>query len=170
MRDVTGYTGRRITTSRIEVRDILISAVVLSVAFSIMFRSGSIMNYFQHYFGDLKYVGLFGMMFALVALSFIGHEMGHKIVAQRYGMWSEYRMFPFGLLLSLAMSLVGFMIAAPGAVMIRGDHITPEENGRISIAGPLVNLVLAFVGIVGCLALNHTAFVIPFYFLMSMNA
>ena len=81
-------------------------------------------------------------MFGLVALSFIGHELGHKIVAQKFGMWSEYRMFPMGLALSLVMSLVGFLIAAPGAVMIRGNGITNEENGRISIAGPAVNMVL----------------------------
>lgn len=59
MRDVTGYTGRRITTSRTEIVHILISAVVLSLAFSIMFRNGSIMNFFGYHMGELKYLGLF---------------------------------------------------------------------------------------------------------------
>lgn len=170
MRDVTDYNGNRITTSKIEIRDILISAVVLSLAFAIMFRNNSIMNYFEYHFGNLKYIGMFLMMFTLVALSFIGHEMGHKIVAQKYGMWSEYRMFPLGLVLALGMSLIGFLIAAPGAVMIRGENITQEENARISMAGPMVNIVLSLIGIIGCLALNYTAFVIPFFFLMNMNA
>lgn len=170
MRDVTGYNSRRITTSRIEVRDILVSALVLSAAFALMFGKGGMMDYFQYHFGDMKYVAMFGIMFMLVVLSFIGHELAHKAVAQKYGMWSEYRMYPFGLVLAIVMSLVGFLIAAPGAVMIRGDRLTEEENGRISIAGPLVNIVLSLMGIVGCLALNHSAFVVPLYLLMAMNA
>ncbi|MDK2988251.1 MAG: hypothetical protein PWQ47_1389 [Methanothermococcus sp.] len=34
---------------------------------------------------------------------------------------------------------------APGAVYIYKDYLTSEENGLISIAGPLTNVALAFV-------------------------
>ena len=40
--------------------------------------------------------------------------------------------------------LVGFIFAAPGAVMIHG-MITRKENGIISLAGPLVNYILAMI-------------------------
>ena len=158
------------STSRTEIVHILISAVVLSLAMAIIFRGGSIQYYFEYYLGDLWAVGMFGVMFLLVLLSFVGHEMGHKLVAQKFGMWSEYRMYPMGLMLSLVCALVGFLIAAPGAVMIRGDYITNEQNGKISIAGPMVNIVLAAVGLLGVLLFNHTAMVVPMYLLLTMNS
>ena len=169
MRNITPNKAK-FSTSRMEIAHISISAVVLSTAMALVFRNSSITNYFEYYLGNLWALGMFGVMFVLVLLSFVGHELGHKLVAQRYGMWSEYRMFPRGLLLALALSLVGFLFAAPGAVMIRGDYITQEQNGRISIAGPLVNLVLAAVGLIGVLMFNHTALLVPMYLLLTMNA
>jgi len=169
MRNVTpGKSG--FSTSRTEITHILISAVVMSIAFALLFRNRpSITAYFEYHLGNLWYVGMFAVMFVLVMLSFVGHEMGHKIAAQKYGMWSEYRMFPAGLFLSLLMSLVGFLIAAPGAVMIRGNYITQEQNGKISIAGPLVNMILAAIGFAGCMLFNHTAALVPFYLLLNLN-
>ena len=77
----------------------------------------------------------------IVSVCFLLHEMGHKYAAQRYGAWAEYRMFPMGLGLCLLMSFFGFLFAAPGAVMIAG-YIDNKRNGVISMAGPIVNLVL----------------------------
>ena len=44
---------------------------------------------------------------------------------------------------SLIISFVGFIIIAPGAVYIHGNYISREQNGKISIAGPLTNIILA---------------------------
>ncbi len=51
-------------------------------------------------------------------------------------------MFPFGLMLALLVSLVGFVFAAPGAVYIMGS-VSSKENGKISLAGPLINIIIA---------------------------
>ena len=51
-------------------------------------------------------------------------------------------MWPMGLVLALVTSLIGFIFAAPGATYIQGMNISKEENGQISIAGPLVNIVI----------------------------
>jgi len=40
--------------------------------------------------------------------------------------------------------LFGFIIAAPGAVFISG-LITKERNGKISIAGPVTNIILSVI-------------------------
>ncbi len=77
-----------------------------------------------------------------VGIAFLFHELGHKFVAQKYGYWSEFRRFDVGLMLAVLMSFFGFIIAAPGAVMVVG-MATKEQNGKISIAGPLVNIILA---------------------------
>ena len=76
---------------------------------------------------------------------------------------------PLGPFAGFLRRLFGFLIAAPGAVYISGRNISGKDNGKISIAGPLVNMVLAVIGIAGCLLLNHSAFVVPFYLLMSLN-
>ncbi len=166
LRDVTpkGYKF-----STIEVRDLLISVIVLSLAFLVMFRNASFTAYFEEHLGDLWAVGMLGMMVGIVALSFVAHELGHKFTAQKFGLWSEYRMFPMGLLLTLLMSFVGFLIAAPGVVYIRG-FVDTEQDGKISMAGPATNIVLAVVGLALAMALNGQPLMVPFYLLFILNA
>lgn len=48
-----------------------------------------------------------------------------------------------GLVLALVTSLMGFIFAAPGATYISGANISKEENGKISLAGPLINVCIA---------------------------
>lgn len=76
------------------------------------------------------------------------HEIAHKVVAQRYGHWAEFRYYPMGLLLAFVFAFLGFIYGAPGATMVSGN-VTNEEHGRISAAGPATNLVIAaaFLGL-----------------------
>lgn len=155
---------------RREVIDIAVAVVVLSVAFMVLYRNGSIMDYLGYHLGDsMRWVGLFGVCLVIVCLSFLLHELGHKFVAQNSGMRSEFRMWPAGLGITLITSLFGFLFAAPGAVVIHG---CPDKrtNGRISIAGPVVNIVLCAIGIAGCLVFNYSAWVLFFMLLASLNA
>ena len=48
--------------------------------------------------------------------------------------------------------------------------MTMDQNGKISMAGPMVNIVLAIVGFAGVLVFNHSALLVPMYLLMTMNA
>ena len=53
--------------------------------------------------------------------------MSHKIVAQRFGSWAEFRMSPIMLLLMLVLVYeFGILFAAPGAVMIYGGKCWPQ--------------------------------------------
>lgn len=77
------------------------------------------------------------------AMGFIIHELAHKFVAQNYGLWAEFRVNPFGAILTLATALSPFFkIIAPGAVMIAGPT-SKRAVGLTSVAGPLTNIVLA---------------------------
>src|SRR5439155_230529 len=80
---------------------------------------------------------------ALVAVaSGVGlHEISHKIVAQRYGHWAEFRYSLRGLAMAFVFAFFGFLIGAPGATMVSGN-VTRDQNGRISAAGPMSNLVI----------------------------
>jgi Zn-dependent protease len=163
-----GYGKSRFSST--ELRDILVSVVVLSLAFTIMYHDNNFATGFLRAYGSgVMYAGLFGMSLALVTVSFLFHELGHKFAAQKAGLWSEYRMYPMGLMLALIMSLIGFLFAAPGAVCIAGN-MSRETNGRVSIAGPMVNIMFAAASLALCMVFNGSWLVVPFYLLASLNA
>ena len=93
-----------------------------------------------------------------VGLGFILHELGHKFVSMKYGYWAEFKLWPQGLLFALVTSFFGFVFAAPGAVYTYANYITDEINGKISIAGPIVNIVLALIFLCIAAAVYPSAF------------
>jgi Zn-dependent protease len=135
-----------------EVRDIVVSAVVLALAFAIAFSGGLFGAA-----GTGTIENNFLMALLAVSLSFILHELGHRTFARRYGYFAEYRMWPLGLLLALVMSVTGFIFAAPGAVVIHPkfdmwgnvQQSSKKKIGIISVFGPVVNLILAGAFAVG---------------------
>ena len=124
-----------ITFSEEELNDLLWAWAAITLAFAIVL---TVRGAGLGFTANLIVTGL------TVGIAFLFHELGHKIVAQKYGCWAEFRKFTLGLILALAMSFMGFIIAAPGAVMISG-FISREQNGKIAVAGPLVNIGLAIL-------------------------
>ncbi|MDD3398268.1 MAG: site-2 protease family protein [Candidatus Methanomethylophilaceae archaeon] len=125
-----------------EKREISIAVGVLTLAFSfILFRGPAIVNVTA-----LNYLAYLLISFLLVLSGFMLHELAHKFMAQRYGAWAEFRMFPSGLMMALVFSMLGFLFAAPGAVYIQG-RITEEQNGLISAAGPATNIVFGAISL-----------------------
>ena len=139
------YQATRVThvVSGIELRDITVAWLTLGLAFAI----ANAMRY--GLLAGAVSPGLFAYFFILSILTvgpgFVFHELSHKFVAQRYGFWAEFRMWPQMLVLALITSLLGFIFAAPGATYISGTNISTDENGKISIAGPLMNILIAFL-------------------------
>lgn len=118
-----------------EIRDIIISMLVISIAFAYIFSDR-----------DLSIVmSLLPLTVIAVGLAFVLHELAHKFAAIRYGYWAEYKMWPQGLIFALITSYFGFLFASPGAVYIHGYHIKNKENGIISLAGPATNIILALL-------------------------
>lgn len=134
--------GRGILTfSDVEKKQLLISVAVLTLAFTIA-DSGGIGGLFI--LQPIVLAVIFIASFLSSATAFLLHELGHKYVAMSHNLWSEYRYYPFGLMFALLLSMFGVLFAAPGAVMIYG-YPSKDENGRISIAGPVVNTTVAIV-------------------------
>jgi Zn-dependent protease len=77
-------------------------------------------------------------------LTFIVHELAHKISAQFYGLEAHYRVNLIMLLISLAASLTGYLFFIGGAVFIQGAF-SRKQNGIIAMAGPLSNIATAAV-------------------------
>ena len=136
----TGY-GQPVF-GKTELRDITISIAVLTLAFTIILCDNKV-------FDDFVLNFLFWILVSLILVicSFMLHEMAHKFTAQHFGAWSQYKMSPKGLILCLAISLLGILFAAPGAVYIDG-YITKDQNGKISAAGPTVNVVLGIITLI----------------------
>ena len=131
--------------SRIEIRDIIIAWVALGVAFSFALGGGGFSLLGAQGFNLTVTLYLIGISLITVGPGFVFHELSHKFMAQRYGYWAEFRMWPFGLVLALVSSMIGFIFAAPGATYISGNNISMSENGRISLAGPLTNVGIALL-------------------------
>ena len=127
--------------SRKELHDILISIVVLTISFGVAFSGGAGGAMQDPYF-FLIYT--LPVAFLSVFTAFFLHEMGHRIMARKYGCWSEFRMWEKGLVLAFVTALLGFVFAAPGAVYISG-MISRKQNGIISAAGPMTNIIIAFI-------------------------
>lgn len=115
-----------------EKHHLLKAWVAVSLAFAILMS-----DFFSPGFIFYFIISLF-----TVGTGFLLHEIAHKYVAQKYGCFAEFRANDRMLVFAVISAFLGFIFAAPGAVLISG-HVTKEKNGKISAAGPAANLILA---------------------------
>jgi Zn-dependent protease len=128
--------------SRQERFDLLVAWGAISLAFAIIFlkESGRV--------DPGTALSLIGISLVTVGIGFVAHEMAHKFTAIKFGYWAEFRKDNMMLLVAVALAaLVGVVFAAPGATVIyannrEGGGLSKEQNGKISAAGPVTNLLL----------------------------
>jgi Zn-dependent protease len=149
-----------------ERRDLLIAWIAISVAFTLIFvRSGA---------DIFSLIFFFVMSLLTVGVAFVFHELAHKFAAMHYGYWAEFQKDNQMLLVAVIMAaLAGIVFAAPGATYVYGNA-TRTENGWISAAGPITNLVLCvpfvvlmlfgggLIGLVGLVGLRVNAMIATF--------
>ncbi len=129
-----------------EAVGLVVSWLVISICFSI----GVLFSYPEYFYYIFALTGL------SAGLGFILHELAHRTLARRYGCYAVYKVWPWGIILSLVMAILtqgGLIFAALGAVYITPMVILPNMDrrdilkiyGHISLAGPFMNLILAVV-------------------------
>jgi len=129
----------------VEIRDIIISILLVSVIFWV------------YLFEFPSFIGFFSSL-VIVFFSFFLHEMGHKFVARRLGCIATYKIWPVGILIglvSIAFGMIGagIVFIAVGAVEImpysfgrwgfKVVKLGQREMGLISLAGVGLNVFFA---------------------------
>ncbi len=84
-------------------------------------------------------------MIMLLSISFIIHELSHRIEARKLGYIAFYRINKIGLLLTSISFFLPFKIIAPGEVAFYSIRKLPSirDIAVISLMGPLANVLLA---------------------------
>ena len=122
-----------------EIIQIIMAIVVLTIAFSFALAPYPPLSHLNAVLSNIP------LAFFAIFTAFFCHEIAHKYMGQKYGYWSEFRMYRQGLFLALFLGIfMGFIFAAPGAVQIRGMP-SREEIGKIALAGPLTNIILSAI-------------------------
>ncbi len=119
----------------------------------------------------LDYYKAYFMALIIVMISFILHELAHKFVAIKYGMFARYHASYQGLIISFIIKLIfGVTLIIPGAVVIHKlfRHKSKKREriieGIISISGPLVNIFISLFFIVLFFTYNNNLFYTIAYF------
>ncbi|MGC8582625.1 MAG: site-2 protease family protein [Thermoproteus sp.] len=88
-----------------------------------------------------------------IAIAIVPHELAHRQVARRRGCWSRFVLYQPGFLVTLIVNgLVGAFTRAPvlfisGYTLISCHSYTREDDGLISLAGPLTNIAVALLSL-----------------------
>jgi len=82
-----------------------------------------------------------------VVFSFVPHELAHRVCAEQLGYRARFRAWPWGIVLTLALSVAtGGLVkfGAVGAVQVDG-RADSRDVAEIALAGPLANIALALL-------------------------
>ena len=127
-----------INYTKSELRDLVIAFIIITIAFTI-----SNVGLDTHAFISILPIIMVG-----VGLGFIFRELGQKFIAMKYGYQAEFKAWPIGLLIAIVSSFFGLVFAFPGEVKVYADNLSDEMIGRIAVAGPMANMVLALISLV----------------------
>lgn len=150
------------STSKMELKDITKAWIAISLAFAFILPS-IISERLNVQLNIFSYILISALT---VGTAFLVHEIAHKLVAQHYGCFAEFRSFDMMLILAVLFAyFFQFIFVAPGAVMISGP-IGKRRNGKISASGPFMNIILALLFLAGYFSSPN----IIFYFGYTINS
>jgi len=105
------------TFTGVEIRDIVISILFISVIFWVyLFEFPSVIGFFSS--------------LVIVFFSFFLHEMGHKFAARRLGCIATYKIWPIGLLIGVVSIIFGMIGAGIVFIAVGAVEIMPYSFGR----------------------------------------
>jgi len=97
------------------------------------------------------------------------HEFAHKIMAQKSGLWAEFRLTTWGTVLTFVSIFLPLRMIAPGAMMIAGSP-DGDELVKISVVGPVTNLLFSAVLFASAFYFPQTGYGGMLFFAAYINA
>jgi len=98
----------------------------------------------------------------IFAVSFLAHELAHKIVAEQHGLWAEFRLNLMGMILTLLSIATPYLkFISPGAVIVTGTT-DKKTAGKISVAGPTMNILFAALFMPAAVFLPYFKYLVVF--------
>jgi Zn-dependent protease len=145
----------------------------IGVAAALVLGIGISIGLYGNYFGGFIPQWTWDMMavFAVfMTVSFLVHEVAHKIMAQKAGMWAEFRLTTWGAVLTLVSVFLPFKMISPGAMMIGGTTPSGRDMLKISIAGVITNMIFSSVFLGLGFAFTSSSYVPVLFFAAYINA
>ncbi|ACS33581.1 site-2 protease family protein [Thermococcus gammatolerans] len=139
-----------------ELEDLLLSFLVLLLLFS---------NF------EIK---LMPLVAPAILTAFVFHELAHRWTAERYGYRAFYKRWDTGIVIALVLGLLtrvltgnAWIFAALGAVRIYAPYMLADREafGKIALAGPLTNIAVGVIALVGSQLVSGT-----FYQILELTA
>lgn len=134
-----------------EIRDLAWSTLGLGIAFAIMFFAPA--TDLLSFFLSAEFFVTSVVSIVIVTISYIPHEMAHRVTARSMDAYAEYEMWAPGVVLAVVTAFLGVVFAATGGTRMHtrtGERYglsVPELDikmiGLVSLAGPLMNVSLA---------------------------
>ena len=143
--------------SKKEKIDLTLSWIILSLAFSLVLLRFKLFSDLLVAGSNMPFEVAIPIAFIAVGTGFVFHELAHRQAARHYGFHSEYRAwYPMLGMAVVFAFLTGWILAAPGATYFFGQNVSRKQNGMISFAGPLINIILGFLFLLIGLSFNGT--------------
>jgi len=149
--------NRSLRFSTTEIRHLILGTVLVTAA-GVSFLIGNA-------FSPLSLI----VATVIFAMGFILHELAHKYVAQRYGLWAEFRVNTMGVILTAISVVSPLKFIAPGAVVISG-FADKDRMGWTAVAGPIVNIVITISLLVTVPVLGSTSIGLAVLYGAAINA
>ncbi|MCL2476445.1 AN1-type zinc finger domain-containing protein [Candidatus Bathycorpusculum sp.] len=160
---------QRIRWSKKEAKHLGVAiALVIGIGFAIGISLTTSMYSFWPPLWSWEVIGVFAV---IMTMSFLVHEMAHKVMAQKAGMWAEFRLTKLGAIITFISIFVPFFkMIAPGAMMIGGHAPSAKNMIKIAIAGVITNMIFAVVFLSLVFGLPLNAYTLMFVYAAFFNS
>lgn len=129
-----------------EAKELIFAWIAISLCFTLVLGGFNVFNKNLGSFEIFNFLTLLGISLIVTGSSFILHELAHKYTAIHFGARAKFLMWKNSLFFSIFLAfLTGFVFVAPGAVYIFGKRLTFKQDGIVSLAGPITNIIMGFI-------------------------
>jgi Zn-dependent protease len=132
-----------------EIRNLLISIIVISILFTINMTQKSGWT-------NPDIINILIITIIIFSISLIAKIYSQKYLARKYHYHIEYKIWGYGLIFALITMLLNIFVITPGYFKYGlYDRIaTDEEKAKIALIGPAINIIIAVIFLIALIILK----------------